>query len=186
MDTELNNSLPAVSPVSEVSAPKQEAVQVYQYVEDATRSLREYRPSFISRLFPTVKDRLMNEIQQDVLKVNGKLYVNSVTAMGDCVLQAFKEDLNDRLLRHAATLRTITIKHADEKLAEVSEELSRQQQRLIVQIEKDIDFCKSIKSDFLRKKYEQAIIQHTEEVFDMFAKLSNHFSTFLDARIGSA
>lgn len=187
MDFDPNSSsLPAVSPVSAVSNPKQETVQVYQYVEDATRAIHDYRPTLFSRFFPTVKDRLMSEIQQGVLQVNGKLYVDSVKAMGDCALQAFQEDLNDRLLRWAATIRTETIKVANAKLAEVSEELSRQQQRLIVQIEQDINFCKTIKSEFLRKKYEQAIIQHTDEVFEMIAKLSSHFSTFLDAKIGMA
>lgn len=161
-------------------------IQSFRYVDDETRAMLVRHPSLIARIFPTAKQRMINEIQNNALQLNGQMYLESVRTIGQFQIQALQEELRDRLMRGAATIRTETIKVAQEKLVEVSAELSRNQQRLIKQLENDLEFCKNIKSNFLRKKYEEAIVKHTDEVFDTFDRLSSHFKNFLDLRIGSA
>ena len=42
-----------------------------------------------------------------------------------------------------------------------------------------------IKSDVLRSKYIDAIVRHTDDMFDTFDRLSQHFKNFLDLKIGT-
>lgn len=157
-----------------------------RYVDDDARVRLEKHPSLIAQIFPSAKQRMINDIQKAVLSLSGEEYLADMRIYFLFQRQAWQEDLNDRLMRGAATLRTETIKVAQAKLVEVSAELSKNQQILIRQLENDFEFCKTIKSSFLRSKYEDAIARHIEEVFDTFDRLSKHFKEFLDLRIGSA
>lgn len=186
MNIEKQDQLPAASTAEVYSPATLNMIQSFRYVDDQTRAMLVKHPSLIARIFPTAKQRMINEIQNDVLKLNGQMYLDSVRTLGQFQLQALREELNDRLMRGAAIIRTETIKVAQAKLVEVSYELSKNQQCLIKQLENDLEFCKTIKSNFLRRKYEEAIVKLTEEVFDTFDRLSQHFKNFLDLKIGTA
>ena len=181
-----NPELPATSAADSTSLATPEMIQGFRYVDDNTRAMLVKRPSLIARLFPSAKQRMINDIQNAVLSLSGEEYLANVRILFQFQRQALQEDLNDRLMRGAAALRTETIKMAQTKLVEVSAELSKNQKILIRQLEDDLEFCKTIKSGFLRSKYEEAIARHVEEVFDTFERLSKHFKDFLDLRIGSA
>ena len=181
-----NPELPATSAADSTSLATPEMIRGFRYVYDNTRAMLVKRPSLIARIFPSAKQRMINDIQNAVLSLSGEEYLANVRILFQFQRQALQEDLNDRLMRGAAALRTETIKMAQTKLVEVSAELSKNQKILIRQLEDDLEFCKTIKSGFLRSKYEEAIARHVEEVFDTFERLSKHFKDFLDLRIGSA
>ena len=181
-----NPELPATSAADSTSLATPEMIRGFRYVDDNTRAMLVKRPSLIARIFPSAKQRMINDIQNAVLSLSGEEYLANVRILFQFQRQALQEDLNDRLMRGAAALRTETIKVAQTKLVEVSAELSKNQKILIRQLEDDLEFCKTIKSGFLRSKYEEAIARHVEEVFDTFERLSKHFKDFLDLRIGSA
>jgi len=181
-----NPELPATSAADSTSLATPEMIRGFRYVDDNTRAMLVKRPSLIARIFPSAKQRMINDIQNAVLSLSGEEYLANVRILFQFQRQALQEDLNDRLMRGAAALRTETIKMAQTKLVEVSAELSKNQKILIHQLEDDLEFCKTIKSGFLRSKYEEAIARHVEEVFDTFERLSKHFKDFLDLRIGSA
>lgn len=161
-------------------------IESFRYVDDETRAMLVRKPSLIAKIFPSVRQRMVNDIQNRVLEVNADMYLESVRILGQFQLQGLKEELNDRLMRGAAVIRTETIKLAQAKLVEVSANLSSNQQKLIIQIERDLEFCKTIKNSYLRSKYEDAILRLTDEFFDTFERLSEHFKQFLDLRIGGA
>lgn len=181
-----NPHLPAAYAGDSTSLVTPEMIQGFRYVDDDARARLAKHPSWIARIFPSAKQRMINDIQNQVLSVSGEEYLKNVKILYLFQRQALQEELNDRLMRGAAAIRTETIKVAQAKLVEVSAELSKNQQILIRQLENDLEFCKTIKSGFLRSKYEEAIAKHTEEVFDTFDRLSKHFKEFLDLRIGSA
>lgn len=174
------------SSTADVTSPETlNMIKCFKYVDDETRALISKRQSPISRLFPTAKQKMINEIKNNALQLNGEMYLNSVKALGQFQIEALKEELNDRLMRGAAIIRTETIKVAQAKLMEVSDELLRNQQALVKQLERELDFCQTIKSDVLRSKYIDAIVRHTDDMFDTFDRLSQHFKNFLDLKIGT-
>ena len=181
-----NPELPATCAADATSLATPEMIRGFRYVDDDSRAMLVKRPSLIARIFPSAKQRMINDIQNHVLAVSGDEYLKNVKILYLFQRQALQEELNDRLMRGAAAIRTETIKVAQAKLVEVSAELSKNQQTLIRQLENDLEFCKTIKSSFLRSKYEEVIARHIEEVFDTFDRLSRHFKEFLDLRIGSA
>ncbi|MBO7415154.1 MAG: hypothetical protein J6U22_01135 [Bacteroidaceae bacterium] len=185
MDFSKKEQLPVAS-AAEVTSPETlDMIRSFRYVDDETRAMLVKRPSLIARVFPTIKQRMINEIQNNVLQLNGEMYIESVRVLGEFQIQALKEELNDRLMRGAAVIRTETIRVAQAKLIEVAEELKKNQKYLVTQLDKDFEFCKHISNAFLRRKYEEAIMNLTVEMFDTFDRLSKHFKNFLDLRIGS-
>ena len=180
-----NNLMVANS--TEVTSPATlNMIESFRYVDDETRAKLVKHPSLIARIFPSVKQKMINDIQNRVLEENAEMYLDSVRILGQFQLQGLQEELNDRLMRGAAVIRTETIKLAQAKLVEVSANLSCNQQKLIIQIERDLEFCKGIKNSYLKSKYENAILRLTDEFFDTFERLSEHFKQFLDLKIGGA
>ena len=175
-----NSQLPATSSQTGVSRSSAWAnmVSSFPYLDPGARDYLCNNPSLWRQIFPTAKQRMLAQIRDE-------MSLNALEKFRQFADLAMREDLNDRLIRGAATLRAETIKEAQDKLVEVTEDMSRKQQHLITTFQKNLDFCKSISSPLLREKYQDSLIKAIDEAFDTFEKLSKHFSHFLDTRIGA-
>lgn len=175
-----NSQLPVMVPTGAVtpSPALVDLIQSFPYIDKQTSALLSKDISLFRQIFPSAKQRMIIAMKEDA-NANS---LRTLFKLQDLILQ---EESNDRLIRCAAIIRADTLKLAQDKLVEVSEELSRNQQRLITAFQKDIDFCNNIKSSLLKKKYQEALAGLIEEAFDTFDRLSKHFNQFLDARIGT-
>ena len=186
MTFEKNSQLPVASAAYNTSITTLNMIEDLQYIDDADRALLRKNPSRFPSIFPSVKQRMIRDFHEKAFNIDTEKVLECMERYKDFQVQAFREELNDRLLRGSAATRALTIKVAEEIIVEAAENSSRCQKSLITQLENNIEFCKTIQNSYLRKKYEDAIIKFIDDSFEIFDRLSQHFRNFLDLKIGNA
>ena len=181
-----NPQLPVAPAANSTSLTTLNMIDDLKYIDEADRALLRKDPSRFPAIFPSVKQRIIRDFREKAFNIDSQKVLECMNSYKDFEVQAFREELNDRLLRGSAATRALTIKVAEETIVSAAADSSRCQQALVTQLERNIEFCKTIKNPYLRKKYEDAIIKFIDESFDIFDRLSQHFRNFLDLKIGNA
>lgn len=156
----------------EVSTKTIDMVRTDKFLDEETRKLLLSKPSILSRIAPSPRDRRIQEFQTEITDI-----------VCQFLIRDFRENLNDRLLRHAATLRADTVNYCRLKQAEVEDNLSVHLRRLAASICDDITFCHTLPDKFVRDEYEKTIRENFHAMLMEYRRTNNYFNEFLDTQI---
>lgn len=151
--------------------------------DDETCALLTREPGLLSRFLPSAKQKLIDELHLDIIKVNSSRYVEACRVLGEAQIRALSEQVNDFLIRSAVDFRAETVKQVLRRHAEAMRSFEVSLDELLEMLSAKFDKIERIPHPILRKQYEKSLESTTDRIFTLYNDMGKYLSDFLNARV---
>ena len=149
------------------------------YDDQIARALSE-NPSYISRIFPTVQDKMMRKFKAEILEVGLKKNVKAQALFWDFQLKVFSEWGNYQLTQAKAYFRSETALKIMDIYQKIILPFSETRNTLLRRLEQDYKRCEEVTVPYLRQQFEKSLNDTTAQIFDLYHRLGEYLAGILD------
>lgn len=147
-----------------------EMVRHSRLLDNEFKKLLDSKPNLLAQIFPSLKKG--KDLKEPIAEL-----------CKEFLIRDSREQLNDKILRHAAYLRAETVNFCRQMQAEVEGNFSAHLRLLSARICEDMAFCRTLPEGFVRDEYEQAIRENFREMLVEYRRTNSYFNDFLDTQI---
>ena len=152
------------------------------YDDQIARALSADSP-FISRIFPTVQEKLMRQYKAEIMEVGLKKNVKAHALLGDFQLKIFSEWGNYQLTQMKAHFRSETALKIMDIYQKIIVPFSETRNTLLRRLEQDYKRCEEVTVPYLRQQFEQSLNDTTAQIFALYHRLGEYLAGILDSGI---